>query len=159
MERVTDSPKEDGLDQPPSTAARNTERQRPGGMTLRELIEDVVIRFAWAYDAGDIPAAAAVFAEDATLEVSVPDVPPAHGREAIAAFVGQARAGRATRGEQPRHLVNNVRIVGHDRGTVDAVSYMTLVLTRADGTSLVDCAGTYTDRFVEIDGVGRSPPG
>ena len=35
---------------------------------------------------------------------------------------------------------------------MDAVSYMTLVLTRADGTSLVDCAGTYTDRFVEIDG-------
>lgn len=119
---------------------------------MRETIENVVIRFAWAYDAGDIEAAAAVFAEDATLEVSVPGVPPAHGREAIAAFLGKARAARTARGEQPRHLVNNLRIVAGDAGTVHAVSYMTLVLTRADGTSVVDCAGTYTDTYTEVDG-------
>jgi uncharacterized protein (TIGR02246 family) len=121
-----------------------------GGM--RETIENVVVRFAWAYDAGDIDAAAAVFAEDATLEVSVPGVAPAHGREAIAAFVGAARAGRAERGEQPRHLVNNVRMVDNDDGTVRSVSYMTLVLTRADGTAVVDCAGTYTDSYKRVDG-------
>ena len=119
---------------------------------MRETIEDVVISFAWAYDRGDIEAAAAVFAEDATLEVSVPGVAPAHGREAIAAFVGDARAARAARGEQPRHLVNNVRIVADDGDTVHAVSYMTLVLTRADGTSVVDCAGTYTDSYTQVDG-------
>jgi uncharacterized protein (TIGR02246 family) len=121
-------------------------------MTPREKIEELVIRFAWAYDAGDIEAAAAVFAADATLEVSVPGVAPARGREAIAAFVGEARAGRAARGEQPRHLVNNLRILSSDAGTVEAVSYMTLVLTRADGTSVVDCAGTYTDSYTEVDG-------
>lgn len=45
-----------------------------------------------------------------------------------------------------------MRILAHGTGTVDAVSYMTLVLTKADGTSLVDCAGTYADRFVKVDG-------
>jgi uncharacterized protein (TIGR02246 family) len=121
-------------------------------VTVRETIEDVVIRFAWAYDEGDIAAAADVFAEHATLEVSVPDQPTLRGREAIGAFVGEARAARAARGEQPRHLVNNVRIVDRNEGAVNAVSYMTLVLTKPDGTSIVDCAGTYTDRFVEVDG-------
>ena len=48
-------------------------------VTVRETIEDVVIRFAWAYDEGDIAAAADVFAEDATLEVSVPGLPPSVG--------------------------------------------------------------------------------
>jgi 3-phenylpropionate/cinnamic acid dioxygenase small subunit len=79
-------------------------------------------------------------------------VPPLHGREAIGAFVGTARAARADRGEQPRHLVNNVRIVDRGEGVVHAVSYMTLVVTQADGSAAVDCAGTYTDRFEEIDG-------
>lgn len=119
---------------------------------MRETIEDVVIRFAWAYDEGDIAAAADVFAEDATLEVSVPGVASARGRAAIAAFVGEARAARAARGEQPRHLVNNVRIVDRVGDVVHAVSYMTLVLTKADGTAIVECAGTYTDRFVDVDG-------
>ena len=66
--------------------------------------------------------------------------------------MGEARAARAARGEQPRHLVNDVRIVDRNGGAVNAVSYMTLVLTKTDGTSIVDCAGTYTDRFVEVDG-------
>jgi uncharacterized protein (TIGR02246 family) len=130
----------------------STDRRKVRGVTVRETIEDVVIRFAWAYDEGDIPAAAEVFAEDATLEVSAPGVPPARGRKAIAAFVGEARAARAARGEQPRHLVNNVRIIERGGGAVHAVSYMTLVVTKADGTAIVDCAGTYTDRFVELDG-------
>jgi 3-phenylpropionate/cinnamic acid dioxygenase small subunit len=70
------------------------------------------------------------------------------GRDAIIAFQRTARAGRRERGEQPRRLVNNVRIVRSDATSADVVSYMTLVLTAADGTASVALAGTYDDRFV-----------
>lgn len=122
---------------------------------MREAIEDVIIRYAWAYDEQEVEEAAALFTEDGTLEVSAPGVAPAVGRAAIAAFLGAARAGRAARGEQPRHLVDNVRIVATDEDGAEVVSYMTLVLTHADGRATVDCAGTYADRFVREDGRWR----
>lgn len=119
---------------------------------MREAIEDVFIRYASAYDEQEVEAAAALFTEDGTLQVSTAGVPLAAGREAIAAFLGAARAARAARGEQPRHLVDNVRVVASDGETADVVSTMALVLTHADGSTTLDCAGTYTDRLVQRDG-------
>jgi len=122
---------------------------------VREAIEDVIIRYAWAYDEGEVEVAAGLFTADGTLEVSVPGVAPAVGREAISGFLGAAREGRRERGEQPRHLVNNVRIVASAAGEAQVVSYMTLVVTHADGRAVVDCAGTYTDRFVLEENVWK----
>lgn len=122
---------------------------------MREAIEDVIIGYAWAYDEERVGDAAALFTEDGTLQVSAPGVAPATGKEAIAAFLGAARGGRSARGEMPRHLVNNVRVVASGDGWADAVSYMTLVVTYPDGTSAVELAGTYTDRFVRVDGCWR----
>ena len=119
---------------------------------MREAIEDVIIRYAWAYDEQETDAAATLFTEDGVLQPSAPGSAPVVGREAIAAYLGAARAGRATAGEQPRHLVNNVRVVEAAGGVADVVSYMTLVVTAADGTSAVVIAGTYADRLVEVDG-------
>lgn len=122
---------------------------------MREAIEDVIIGYAWAYDEERLEDAAALFTADGTLQVSAPGVAAVQGPEAIAAFLGGARAGRAARGEMPRHLVNNVRIVASGDGWADVVSYMTLVVTYADGSSAVEIAGTYSDRFEQVDGAWR----
>jgi hypothetical protein len=119
---------------------------------MRQEIEGVIVAYAWAYDEGRAAEAAALFTSDGTLEVSAPGIAPVKGSEAIAAFLAAARNARATRGEQPRHLVNNVRIVESTADEAEVVSYMTLVITHADGSTTLDCAGTYRDRFVRDDG-------
>jgi 3-phenylpropionate/cinnamic acid dioxygenase small subunit len=108
----------------------------------------VIVRYAWAYDEADFDAMEALFTDEATLDVSEPTLDTVRGRDAIIAFQRTARDGRRERGEQPRHLVNNVRIVRSDAASADVMSYMTLVLTAADGTASVVLAGTYDDRFV-----------
>ena len=122
---------------------------------MRHAIEDTIIQYAWAYDENRIGAAVDAFVDGATLEVANSDLPPAVGKEAIHAFLAGAREGRAARGEQPRHLVNNVRILEADAERATAVSYMTLVVTHADGVAKVDCAGTYTDELVAVDGAWK----
>jgi hypothetical protein len=122
---------------------------------MRTEVEDVIVAYAWAYDENQVEDAAALFTDDGRLEVSAPGIAPAVGPAAIAAFLGAARAARAARGEQPRHLVNNVRVVGSTPDEAHVLSYMTLVLTHPDGSAAIDCAGTYTDRFVRVDGVWK----
>jgi 3-phenylpropionate/cinnamic acid dioxygenase small subunit len=119
---------------------------------VRAAIEDLIVRYAWAYDELEFESLGELFVEDATFEMSAPGVAPARGREAIVSFLHAARAGRAARGEQPRHLVNNLRVVEVSEGVAHVVSYMTLVVTTPDGRAVVDCAGTYHDRLVEVDG-------
>lgn len=118
---------------------------------MRNAIEDTIIRYAWAYDENEIDAAVDVFLDGATLEVANSGLAPAVGKEAIRAFLADAREGRAARGEQPRHLVNNVRILEVGAGRATVLSYMTLMVTDADGSARVDCAGTYLDSLVAVD--------
>ena len=122
---------------------------------LRGEIEDVLVRYAWAFDEDDFDTMRTLFTEHGTFEVSEATVDVIRGPEAIIAFQKTAREARAGRGEQPRHLVNNVRIVEVEADAVTAVSYMTLVITLADGTSKVALAGTYNDRLVREGGAWR----
>lgn len=115
-------------------------------------IERTIVRYAWGYDSLDIDAVVDCFTEDAVIEVSVEGVEPARGHDGIRAFIGGARGRRAELGQQPRHLVTNIDIVDLDESEATARTYMTLVITHPDGRSEIDCAGTYDDRLVAVDG-------
>jgi uncharacterized protein (TIGR02246 family) len=116
----------------------------------REAVAELLARYAHAYDAGDVAGAAACFTADGTMTTTPPggDAPAARGRDELEAFFGAARAARAARGEQPRHLVSNVVVSVADHGASALVkAYMTLVLSDADGVR-IDATGVYEDRVV-----------
>lgn len=115
-------------------------------------IEKLIIAYAWAFDEQDFDGVAALFVEDATFELSTPGVPPAVGLAAIVSLLAQARGARAARGEHPRHLVNNVRVIEASDDAAHVVSYMTLMVTDADGVTAVALGGTYDDRLVAVEG-------
>jgi 3-phenylpropionate/cinnamic acid dioxygenase small subunit len=115
---------------------------------MQKDIENVIIRYAWAYDEDRFDEMAALFTPDATFDVSEPSISTIHGVDAIVAFQRTAREGRAARGERPRHLVNNVWIIESDDTAATAISYMTLAVTYADGSAGIALTGTYDDRFL-----------
>ncbi|HET6506981.1 MAG TPA: nuclear transport factor 2 family protein [Baekduia sp.] len=113
-------------------------------------IAELLHRYAWTYDAGDVAGAVACFVEEGTLTTVVAGEEAAvRGQAELEAFLGAARGARAERGEQPRHLVTNVVVSLEDDGAAPRVeAYMTLILTGADGAR-VECTGVYEDRVVE----------
>ena len=109
-------------------------------------IEAVLYRYALAYDGDDIDGAVDCFDSDGVMWASS-RARPARGHAALKLMLGEARDGRRARGEQPRHLLNNVLVdVAADGRSARVTSYMTLILSR-DGSCLVDCTGVYEDRL------------
>lgn len=89
-------------------------------LAIEQACERLIRRFAWANDAQDHDAVAAMFTQDGSFaRPTAPDA-PVTGREAIRAFF-RDRPKRAT-----RHVMSNVLVDVEDDGRALARSYVTL---------------------------------
>jgi hypothetical protein len=119
-------------------------------MSLRSSIEDTIYQYAWGYDDDELDLLAASFAPDGTLNHAI-DGSFVAGREQIRAWMDEKREVFRRAGEQPRHMLANVVVTSQSDDEVAARSYMTMVVTRSDGTVYVHHAGRYLDRLVRIE--------
>jgi 3-phenylpropionate/cinnamic acid dioxygenase small subunit len=120
-------------------------------MQPRGEIEDALYGYALAYDEADIEALVACFTPDASFATNS-GADAVVGAAALREFYASTRGRRAELGQQPRHLVNNVRLEQHGDDEAVAVSYMVLIVTQADGSAGVECTGRYRDTLRRTDG-------
>jgi 3-phenylpropionate/cinnamic acid dioxygenase small subunit len=118
-------------------------------MTLRHAIEDSIYRYAWGYDDDELDLLASAFAEQATLNHAI-DGSFVEGRETIRAWMDEKREVFRQAGEQPRHMIANVVVEQDSETTASSRCYMTMMVTRSDGTVYAHHAGRYFDTYVRV---------
>jgi uncharacterized protein (TIGR02246 family) len=118
-------------------------------------IEDVIFRFAVASDEANLEVVAELLTDDVTLEVPGQGIAFGPGRDEILEYTKNAAAARESRGESGRHLITNVHIDWEQDGSAIAHSYVTFIVTTADGTTGVRGFARYEDRLVQVAGAWR----
>ncbi len=118
-------------------------------MSLRSEIEDTIYQYAWGYDGDELDLLAAAFTEDATLNHAI-DGSMVHGRDAIRAWMDEKRQVFRDAGEQPRHMLANVVAELTSPDTAASHCYMTMMVTRSDGSIYPHHAGRYLDEFRRV---------
>ena len=113
-------------------------------------IEDVIIRFAVSCDESEFAGVAEMLTDDVELAAPGQGLLVGPGRDLVLAHAKAATAARAARGERGRHLITNVRVDMAPDGSATARSYVTFVVTSADGTAGIFAFATYEDRFVRV---------
>ncbi|MFW6773905.1 nuclear transport factor 2 family protein [Nocardioides sp. CPCC 205120] len=117
----------------------------------RAEIDDLLNRYAHAYDDRDAAGVGATFAEDGELSLTIAGgdlVGPFVGREAIIAMMTGALAGQD---DQRRHVASTLALDACDGTAAEARSYLTLV-TIVDGALSVVSTARYSDRLRRVDG-------
>jgi uncharacterized protein (TIGR02246 family) len=120
----------------------------------RDAIENVLNRYALAYDDNDMDVMADCFTEDAVMSLRVQDgdlVGPFEGREAIVKLM---RDSLASQTDQRRHLVTNMVIREQSDTKARVDSYLTLISIE-DKTLTVLSTARYEDELVTADGGWR----
>lgn len=115
-------------------------------LTARELIRDLVARYAHAADRGRFDEVAALFADDGTLEL--PDGRSLVGPAAIRAFLGDTGERLRAPAAAPvvlRHHVSSHRIVLEGPDAADGWAYLLVMSPRGP-----DHWGRYADRYVRV---------
>jgi hypothetical protein len=121
-------------------------------MTARSGIENVLARFAWAFDLDEFEQIGDCFTANAEVEF---DDGLAVGRDAVVANLEQRRAVFRGRQVVPWHVITNLLIREAHPTRVDATCFFTF-FTRADGAApQLSSIGYYEDRFVQEDGMWR----
>ncbi|TDD82161.1 hypothetical protein E1202_27865 [Saccharopolyspora karakumensis] len=124
------------------------------GPSDRGAIEDVLNKYAIAYDENDMTTMADCFTQDAVMSLRVQDgdlVGPFEGRDAIVKLMRDALASQT---DQRRHIVTNAVIRSADAAAVSVESYLTLI--SVDGAKLtVLSTARYEDRLVHDGGAWR----
>lgn len=118
-------------------------------------IEDVIVRIASGSDEADLDMVAELLTDDVTFEMPAQGLTLGPGRDEILAYVERTTTARASRGERGRHLVTNIRVDPAQDGTAIARSYITFLVTTADGTISVHGFACYEDRLVHVDDAWR----
>jgi ketosteroid isomerase-like protein len=111
----------------------------------RLAIGDVISRYCWAIDTGDVDAFVACFCEDGLLVWDAFDV-PLHwrGAEALRHFASFLRDQPSTAGRQ--HHVTNL-LVEPDGDGARGKAFVAVALRQGDGPHLLNVMGWYEDRF------------
>ena len=120
-------------------------------MSARAEINELLARYAWAYDEEDPEALASCFAENAEFDYGTELL---RGRDAICGRLNGNRAAARERGEQPRHVMTNVVVDEKGDGTARVLSYLSFTVSSASGTAVVLTA-TYDDVVVRDGGEWR----
>lgn len=123
-------------------------------MTLSALdqleIRDVIARYAWALDTGDVDAFVACFCRDGVLVWDAFETPERwEGADALRHFAEFFRSVPTSAGRQ--HHVSNT-VITSDDGIVRARSYAAVALRQGDGPHLLSVMGYYEDTFRQEDG-------
>jgi SnoaL-like domain len=124
-------------------------------MSSRGPIENVLHRYAFAYDYNDMTDLADTFAEKAVLTMRIAGgdlVGPFEGRDAVMAVLAR---GASNRTRPVRHVTTNMVVRSQDGERTEASSYVTLCAV-LDGQVKVLSTGRYDDELVrEADGAWR----
>jgi hypothetical protein len=118
-------------------------------MSLREQISDTIYQYAWGYDDDDMDLLAGAFADGATLNHAI-DGSTVNGPADIKEWMDQKREVFRSNGEQPRHMLANIVVEQDSETTASSRCYMTMMVTRSDGTVYAHHAGRYFDRYVRV---------
>ncbi|MFW0783494.1 nuclear transport factor 2 family protein [Gordonia sp. CPCC 206044] len=116
-------------------------------MSIREEIENVLARYALAYDSGDMAAVEKVFASDAVLTLEITDgasVGPLNGIDEI---MGLYRGAHESQTDQRRHITTNLAVEPLADDTVKTTSYL-LITSAENGTLTPLSTGVYEDEWV-----------
>lgn len=123
-------------------------------MSHRGEIENLLNRYALAYDENDMAEMAACFTEDAVLTMRVQDgdrVGPFEGREAIVQLMKDSLA---SQNHQRRHLTTNMVVRESNATAAKVASYLTLIAVQ-DGTARLLSTARYDDELVHVAGGWR----
>lgn len=122
-------------------------------MSTREDVERTLFLYGWGYDEDDLDLMVDCFTSDAVLKRSGGTL--AEGKQAIREFYEAARQRRRDAREQTRHVISNVLITSRSETEVDALCYLTLVVTEDGGQSSSVKGGWYRDRLVDTGAAWR----
>jgi hypothetical protein len=116
-------------------------------------IRDVIARYAWALDTGDVEGFVACFCSDGVLVWDAFEAPERwQGTDALRHFASFFRDLPTSAGRQ--HHVTNV-VIEPCEGGARAKSYAAVVVRQGDGPHLLHVMGYYEDRFRREDGQWR----
>jgi 3-phenylpropionate/cinnamic acid dioxygenase small subunit len=118
-------------------------------MSLRDEIADTIYRYAWGYDDDDLDLLAAAFAEGATLNHAI-DGSIVTGPAEIREWMDEKREVFRANGEQPRHMIANIVAEQESETTASSRCYMTMMVTRSDGSVYAHHSGRYLDKYVRV---------
>jgi hypothetical protein len=119
----------------------------------RLAISEVIARYAWALDTGDVEEFVACFWGYGTLIWDAFEEPQSwHGEAALRHFASFFRALPSSAGRQ--HHVSNTVISPSPQGA-SARSYVAVALRQGDGPHALHVMGWYDDRFSQHDGQWR----
>ena len=116
-------------------------------------IHDVIARYAWALDTGDVEGFVACFCSDGELVWDAFEQPQSwRGEEALRHFASFFRAQPSSAGRQ-HHVSNTVITLGADG--MAARSYVAVALRQGDGPHALHVMGWYEDLFRQENGTWR----
>lgn len=116
-------------------------------------IRDVIARYAWALDTGDVDEFVGCFCADGVLVWDAFEHPDRwRGHDALRHFAGFLRDLPTSAGRQ--HHVTNLLIRPSDDGA-QAKSYVAVAVRQGDGPHLLNVMGWYEDRFRQEGGEWR----
>jgi uncharacterized protein len=124
------------------------------GTPDRGAIEDVLNRYAIAYDENDMSTMEDCFTQDAVMSLRVQDgdlVGPFEGRDAIVKLM---RDSLASQTDQRRHIVTNAVIRAAGATAVSVESYLTLISVEGKALTVLSTA-RYEDQLVREGGEWR----
>ncbi|HTM96064.1 MAG TPA: nuclear transport factor 2 family protein [Croceibacterium sp.] len=112
-------------------------------------LRDVIARYAWALDTGDVDAFVGCFCRDGVLVWDAFETPERwEGADALRHFASFFRSVPTSAGRQ--HHVSNT-VITTDDGIVRARSYAAVALRQGDGPHLLSVMGYYEDTFRRED--------
>lgn len=116
-------------------------------------IRDVISRYAWALDTGDVEGFAGCFCSDGVLVWDAFETPDRwEGQAALRHFAAFFRDLPTSAGRQ--HHVSNT-LVEQCEGGARSKSYVAVALRQGDGPHLLNVMGYYEDTFRREDGQWR----
>lgn len=116
-------------------------------------IHDVIARYAWALDTGDVEGFVACFCTDGELVWDAFEHPQSwRGENALRHFATFFRALPSSAGRQ--HHVSNIILTPHAEG-IAARSYVAVALRQGDGPHALHVMGWYEDLFRKEDSTWR----
>lgn len=116
-------------------------------------IRDVISRYAWSLDTGDVEGFVACFCSDGALVWDAFETPERwEGSAALRHFAEFFRSQPTSAGRQ-HHVTNTVIEV--EKGVVKAKSYGAVAVRQGDGPHLLHVMGYYLDTFRQEEGRWR----
>ena len=118
-------------------------------MSLRDEIERTIYAYAWGYDDDELDLLASAFAEGAVLNHAL-DGSTVNGPESIRAWMDEKRQIFRDAGEQPRHMIANIVVEQESESEASSRCYMTMMVTRSDGSVYPHHSGRYFERYTRV---------